>query len=70
MATHSSILVWKIPQTEEPDGLQYMGSQRVRLDRAHAHTHTHTHTHSLEGRNVSILKNLLETFRAHAEDSS
>ena len=36
----------------------------------HMHTHTHTHTHSLEGRNVSILKNLLETFRAHAEDSS
>ena len=27
MATHSSILVWKIPQTEETDGLQSMGSQ-------------------------------------------
>ena len=26
MATHSSILVWKIPWTEEPDGLQSMGS--------------------------------------------
>ena len=25
MATHSSILAWKIPWTEEPDGLQYMG---------------------------------------------
>ena len=32
MATHSSILAWKIPQTEEPDGLQSMGSQRVRHD--------------------------------------
>ena len=29
MATHSSILVWKIPWTEEPDGLQSMGLQRV-----------------------------------------
>ena len=32
MVTHSSILVWRIPQTEEPDGLQSMGSQRVRHD--------------------------------------
>ena len=29
MATHSSILDWRIPQTEEPGGLQSMGSQRV-----------------------------------------
>ena len=29
MATHSSILVWRIPQTEEPGRLQSMGSQRV-----------------------------------------
>ena len=29
MATHSSILVWKIPWTEEPGGLQSMGSQTV-----------------------------------------
>ena len=32
MATHSSILAWKIPWTEEPGRLQSMGSQRVRLD--------------------------------------
>ena len=32
MATHSSILVWVIPWTEEPDGLQSMGSQRVKHD--------------------------------------
>ena len=31
MATHSSILAWRIPWTEEPGGLQSMGSQRVRL---------------------------------------
>ena len=29
MATHSSILAWKIPWMEEPDRLQSMGSQRV-----------------------------------------
>ena len=32
MATHSSILTWRIPWTEEPGGLQSMGSQRVRHD--------------------------------------
>ena len=32
MATHSSILAWKIPWTEEPGSLQSMGSQRVRHD--------------------------------------
>ena len=30
IATHSSILAWRIPWTEEPGGLQSMGSQRVR----------------------------------------
>ena len=34
MATHSSILAWRILWTEEPGGLQSMGSQRVRHDRA------------------------------------
>ena len=48
MATHSSILAWKIPRTEEPSRLQSIGSQRV----GHAWseltcTHTHTHTHIL-----------------------
>ena len=32
MATHSIILTWRIPWTEEPGGLQSMGSQRVRHD--------------------------------------
>ena len=32
MASHSSILAWRIPQTEELGGLQSMGSQRVRHD--------------------------------------
>ena len=32
MATYSSMLAWRIPWTEEPGGLQSMGSQRVRYD--------------------------------------
>ena len=32
MATHSSVVAWRIPWTEEHDGLQSMGSQRVRHD--------------------------------------
>ena len=29
MATHFSILAWRIPRTEQPGGLQSMGSQRI-----------------------------------------
>ena len=32
MATHSSVLAWKIPRTEEPGGLQSMGLQRTGRD--------------------------------------
>ena len=32
MATHFSILAWRIPWTEEPGGLESVGSQRVRHD--------------------------------------
>ena len=46
MATHSSILAWKIPWTEEPGGLQSMGSQRVERDRACTHaTHRSSSGH-------------------------
>ena len=39
MATHSSILTWRIPRTEEPGGLQSIELQRVRHDRVtSAHT--------------------------------
>ena len=38
MATHSSLLAWRIPQTEEPGGLQSMGSRRVKqLNDFHLH---------------------------------
>ena len=42
MATHSSILAWKIPWTEEPGGLSSMGSQRVGHDLVAEHVYTHT----------------------------
>ena len=42
MATHSSILAWSIPRTEEPGGLQSMGSQRAGLDRVHTHDDEYT----------------------------
>ena len=32
MATHSSVLAWRIPGTGEPGGLPFMGSHRVRHD--------------------------------------
>ena len=38
MATHSTVLAWRIPWTEEPGGLQSMGLQRFIHDRA---TNTH-----------------------------
>ena len=40
MATHSNILAWKIPRTEEPGGLQSMGSQTVRHHLATKHAYT------------------------------
>ena len=41
MATYSSILAWRIPWTEEPGGLQFTGSQRLRHDSSdRAHTHS------------------------------
>ena len=50
MATHYSNLDWKIPWTEEPGGLQFPRSKRVRHDWACVHTcacaHTHTRSHT------------------------
>ena len=41
-AAHSSVLAWRVPWTEEPGGLHFTGSQRVRhdgTDSARARTH-------------------------------
>ena len=42
MSTHSIILTCRIPWTEEPVGLQSMGSQKVRLKQLSTHAHAHT----------------------------
>ena len=58
MATHSSILAWRIPWTEESAGLQLMGyitlsyrdsaaTRRLTHTDTDTHTHTHTKTHTL-----------------------
>ena len=43
MATHYSVLAWRIPRTEKPGGLQSMGSQTVGHDEV-----TNIHTHMLD----------------------
>ena len=55
MATHSSIPAWKTPRTEESDGLQSMGSQRVRHKGPTEHTHTR-----LSYREVYYILNIYE----------
>ena len=66
--THSSILAWRIPWTEEPAGLQSMGSQRVRHDWA---TNTHFFFFQTLGERVmsicafSVLATLLGSGWAH-----
>ena len=52
VATCSSILAKRDPWTEEPGGLQSLGSQIVGHDVGQHNTHTHTHTHT-----VSFLAN-------------
>ena len=48
MDTHSSILAWRIPWTEEPDRLQSMGLQRVRHDWATSLSLSHYYSGSQE----------------------
>ena len=61
MATHSSILAWRIPWTEVLGGLQFMGLQRVRHDQTYTQ---HTHSNFL----LSSLSNLEST--THQQVSS
>ena len=52
MATHSSVLAWRMPRTEEPGGLyspwvaESDMNERLTLHLKHTHTHTHTHAHT------------------------
>ena len=50
MATHSSVLAWRIPWTEEPGRLQYMGSQTDTTERLHFHFPTPLKGKEIEGR--------------------
>ena len=54
-ATHSSILAWRIPQTEETGGLQSMGLQRVRHDWAHTHSHEIKYTLTIQSSNSTLM---------------
>ena len=54
MATHSSILAWRIPWTEEPGGLQSMGSQESDTTEC-AHTYTRLPDEGLSPRAHSAL---------------
>ena len=56
MATHSSFIAWEIPWTEEPGGLQSVGSKRVGHDRAIEH---HTQMQSSFSRTGDLRMNNL-----------
>ena len=65
MATHSSVLAWRLPRTEE-FGLLSMVSQRAgHTEPTHAstrvHTHTHTHTHKGYGKHAAEFLQSLES---------
>ena len=52
MSTHSSILAWRIPWTEDPGGLHPWVCKESDMTEQLSHTHTHTHTvvyHSQSG---------------------
>ena len=54
MATHSRILAWKIPQTEEPGELQPIKSQRVRLKRLSMHAISSISFQTSNSRNAKV----------------
>ena len=56
MATHSSILAWRIPWTEEPGGLQSMGSHRVRHNQSNLAC-THKYVRGAEAMVVNEMRN-------------
>ena len=61
MAMHSSILAWENPWTEEPGGLQSLGSQRIRHDLA---TNNNNKTENLRGGSgICIFYKLLRWFQ-------
>ena len=65
MATHSSTLAWKIPWTEEPGGLQSMGSQRVGHDCATKHCFVPSHPADRIRRYLQVVCISINIFRHH-----
>ena len=63
MATHSSILAWEIPWTQEPGGLQSTGSQRVGHDWTTSHSHSFTCSGIGEGNGNPLQCSCLENPR-------
>ena len=64
MATHYSILAWKIPWTEEPGGLQSMGLQRVRHNLATEHSRLQVtqHKHKSSNRNKFYFRTMFTRY--------
>ena len=71
MATQSNTLAWRIPQTEEPGGLQSMESQsRTQLSDSLTHTHTHTLFSGIPQPGLNVAGNLGITVRRPWETSA
>ena len=54
MATHSSILAWRIPWAEEPGRLQFMCHKESDMTEQLTHTHTHIVKHEIHGINAGF----------------
>ena len=54
MATHSSILAWRIPWTEEPGRLQSMGSKALDMTEQLTRTHTTEHHKEINNKSTNI----------------
>ena len=68
MATHSSILAWRIPWTEKPGRVQSMGLQRVGHDWVTNHTHTWTiYYHHSERIGASLVAQIIKNLPAMQE---
>ena len=61
MATHSGILAWEIPWTEEPGRLQPMGAERVRHDWTHTQ-HTEEQLYTNKWDNLEDMDKFLDTY--------
>ena len=60
MTTHSSILAWRVPRTEKPDGLVHgVAKSQTRLSDSLSLSHTHTHTHTQSGQYCGCYLGLL-----------